>query len=245
MRKYWKLFIFVFSPIVFLTCAKKTQEEINWDNNWAFINSFDFPQSSKKTDYYFKGFDDGVSFNFAADDTTCSSDFVGSSITYSPTNVITNSQLLYFGRTTRFLGQPILKPPTNFAVLLTFSFANTQRTADSLLRLFLDEKIEPFYAKARFGSQQHTDSLGFVLDCSAVTVDGIGIVAETGAYGDQTGSYIKVKTVVKSLGLYEDYYDVTFSIKCKFYVPRNGEMPVLYKTITDGEMRTRIILPHY
>ena len=104
----------------FVGCTKKTEEEVKWDENWAFINSFSFPNSTKKTDYYFKGLADGIPFNFAVDDSTCVSDFVGSSITYSSTNLITNSQLLYLGRVTRFLGEPIIKPPTNFIILLTY-----------------------------------------------------------------------------------------------------------------------------
>ncbi len=227
-------------------CTKKTNAEIRWDENWAFLNSFSFPNSTKRTDYYFKGFADGALFNFASDDSSCIYDFVQRGITYSPSDTVSNSKnLLALGRTSRFLGQPTLRPPTNFILFLEFTLASTQRSSDSLLRLFLEKKLEPFYSKSIFGIQQQNDSLGFRLSLAVWKVDGIGVFGETGINGDQTGSFIKFKEVIKLPGLYEDYYDATLSINCKLYTPTDAGPPVLYKRITDGEMRVRIILPHY
>ncbi len=230
----------------FVGCTKKTEEEVKWDENWAFINSFSFPNSTKKTDYYFKGLVNGQPFNFAVDDSSCVTDFVGRGITYSPSNLITGSQnTLYLGRTARFLGQPILKSPTNFEFDLNFSVANTQRASDSLLRLFLEKKINPFFTKGVFGIAQNSDSLGFRLGILIWKIDGIGVGAETGAFGDQTGSKIVFKEVIKLPGLYEDYFDIILSLNCKLYYPNDAGLPLLFKTIKDGEMRFRIILPHY
>ncbi len=245
MPKYLKSVFILLFLYFFPACTKKTDTELRWEENWAFINGFSFPNSTKNTDYYFKGLVNGQPFNFAADDSSCLSDFVGASVTYSPTNVITNSKTLYLGRAVRFLGQPTLKPPTNFQILLICPWSTTQRSSDSLLRLFLEKQIEPSYAKSSFGTQQTTDSLGFNIDLTVWKIDGIGVGGITGANGDQTSSYIKFKEVIKSPGVYEDYYDVTLSIKCNLYTPTDAGPPVLYKTITDAEMRVRIILPHY
>jgi len=247
--KLFKLILIVFCSSVFSNCSKqvsKSDQEITWENNKEFVNNFQFSRNDSTSDYYFKASLDGQKISYPVDNKTVSFyNGIGSVTKINNGVLILNDSSQHYFRYFGIINN-CSNRNYNLTVTLSSPLSNTIRGADSILRLYLDRKKEMFFAKnlsieANYSS---TDTMGFVLSLStcpcvnATTCVPVG----TQANGDQTGSYLIIKKVSKTVTDQYDLYDVTFQFQCNLYM---HAVPVyLFRNLSAGELSVQIALPH-
>ena len=234
------------------SCTKTPAQN---DLDRVFAEQFQFNFSDTITNFYFKGildnqkisYSDGVDNYSYVQEISTNQQISGNSFSTSNTSI---SKVIYYRAFTFQL--PIEKaqnrPNSWLRISLTGPSSTNILKTDSILRLYLDNKANLSFTKHQLYRSNiaiPSDSLGFSLNLTMLKYinDYSGdshFIIET-YQGDQTGSFLKIKEVQKEVGLDIDTYYVTFNFQCKLYFDFDYSSP--FRTLNDGEMRIRIVLP--
>ncbi len=242
-------FFLIFSCILtFLTCTKKTEtaDQIAVDSMRTFIDNYKFERNDSAADYYFKALLDGQQISYPVDKKLIQLIDERGTVTYSNNGVLNPSgpaayYLRIFGIT-----QFCQNGSTKLQIWFYGPWSKTTIGADSLMRLCLESKRKMFYAKnysdSLFYNPNDTLSLSLLVGMSNCNLFPYQTTVGTQTNGDQTGSYLKIKKVVKTSNAEFDLYDVTFQFACMLYSDFNPQYR--FKNLTNGELSVQIALPH-